>query len=229
MTSFASFFANTIRKRPMLFNGLTGGFLCASSDAVAQQLEQTDRTDLSNSTSTSATNLHHSTTTFDVRRFASAGLIGVFFGAGVYPAAYAKLDAVWCSSKGFRTILKKSIVEIATVGIFVNSVSLTSRGLCKGDKSLNQVLDHVVEELPTVTRNDFFVWLPYNLMAFSVIPAVIRPTTTLMMEASWQTYISLRAHDFGQAEKANETIQQEVVVPPAATILSTTTTNSRAK
>jgi hypothetical protein len=41
-----------------------------------------------------------------------------------------------------------------------------------------RMADHVVRELPIVTRNDVVVWLPYNLMAFSVIPPVLRPTTT---------------------------------------------------
>jgi len=42
-----------------------------------------------------------------------------------------------------------------------------------------------------VTKNDFVVWMPYNLLAFSIIPAVLRPTTTAAMEASWQTYITV--------------------------------------
>lgn len=109
--------------------------------------------------------------------------------------AYARLDAMWVGTK-FATVLKKSLVEIASVGIFVNSISMTTRGILRGDQDSTSVLQHVSKELPDVTRNDFFVWLPYNMLAFSVIPAVLRPTTTAAMEASWQTYISLRAHDF---------------------------------
>ena len=58
------------------------------------------------------------------------------------------------------------------------------------------VFGHVWDVLPRVTLNDCRVWLPYNLLAFALIPAFIRPTTTAMMEASWQTYISLRSHDY---------------------------------
>jgi hypothetical protein len=104
-----------------------------------------------------------------------------FFGGLVYPTAYATLDLIWVGTK-FSTVLKKSLVEIATVGIFVNSISMTSRGLLRGDKDHKEVVQHVANELPTVTRNDCLVWLPYIMLAFSV---VLRPTmTTSVMEAS---------------------------------------------
>ena len=73
---------------------------------------------------------------------------------------------------------------------------MTSRGLCRGDKEANIVAIHVAHELPTVTKNDFLVWFPYNCLAFSIIPQFIRPFSTLVMEASWQGYISFRSHDF---------------------------------
>ena len=122
-------------------------------------------------------------------------MIGIFFGGLVYPWAYAKLDKIWVGSS-FSTVVQKSLVEIGTVGIFVNSISMSCRGLLRGDKESAEVFQHVAKELPVVTRNDFFVWFPYNLLAFSTIPAFLRPTTTAMMEASWQTYISFKAHDF---------------------------------
>ena len=188
------------RQRPLLFNGITGGVLCATSDAIAQQIEDANERTIESSGASEKDAAHVLTNsirlpTLDIARVASAGIIGMFFGGLVYPKAYAKLDAIWVGTK-FSAVLQKSIVEIATVGIFVNSISMASRGFFRGDKKYDEVAQHVVIELPTVTRNDVLVWLPYNLVAFSFIPAVLRPTTTAMMEASWQTYISLRAHDF---------------------------------
>jgi protein Mpv17 len=165
-----------ITQNPLLFNGLTGGTLCAISDAGAQQIEG------------------NGANSFNVRRFVVAGVLGVFFGGIVYPNAYAFLDARF-HAKNFQTLLTKSVIEIGTVGIFVNTVSMTSRGLLVGHEG-KDVVNHVAHEMPKVTLNDVKVWLPYNLLAFSLIPAVFRPTTTAMMEASWQTYISLVSNDY---------------------------------
>ena len=55
---------------------------------------------------------------------------------------------------------------------------------------------HVWNEMFEVTVNDARVWLPYNLVAFSVIPSYLRPITTAMMESGWQTYISLKSNDY---------------------------------
>ena len=94
------------------------------------------------------------------------------------------------------------------MGIFVNTVSMACRGFLVGRES-NHVIQHVRDEIPTVTLNDARVWLPYNMLAFSVIPAVIRPTTTLMMEAAWQTYISLVSNDY-EHESAASTVTSAV-------------------
>jgi hypothetical protein len=46
------------------------------------------------------------------------------------------------------------------------------------------------------------VWLPYIMLAFSV---VLRPTmTTSVMEASWQTYISIRSPMTTMIKEINE-------------------------
>jgi hypothetical protein len=198
-----------IRQRPLLFNGITGGVLCGTSDAIAQQFEQPQPPPQQRSQHHNASFIENEeerpylapsplavvASRLDWLRFASAAVIGVFFGGLVYPQAYATLDAIWVGTS-FFTVVKKSVVEIATVGIFVNTISMTSRGVLRGDKEPEQVVHHVAKELPTVTKNDCLVWLPYNLLAFSVVPPVLRPTTTAMMEASWQTYISLRSHDY---------------------------------
>lgn len=75
------------------------------------------------------------------------------------------------------------------------------------------MVQHITQQLPTVTKNDIFVWLPYNMMAFSIIPAALRPTTTAALEASWQIYISLRSHDYEQSK-------HDAVVLPAKTSLT---------
>ena len=174
---------SAVRQRPTLFNGVTGGSLFAGSDAIAQEMEH-------NGLASS----HANGDSFNNRRFVSTMAIGVIIGGFVYPGAYKRLDRIW-PGKDWSTVLKKSLVEICTVGIFVNSISMISRGIMVG-RDTNHVAQHALDELPDVTKNDFCVWLPYNLVAFSVIPFYIRPTTTSLMEASWQTYISVRSHDY---------------------------------
>jgi hypothetical protein len=134
---------------------------------------------------------------FDYQRCISAGLIGVLVSGFVYPFAYARLDAM-LPGVTVRSVLTKSLMEIATVGIFVNSVSMGSRGLLVGHQGTD-VASHVAREMPTVTMNDFRVWFPYNLVAFSLIPVYIRPATTSIMEAGWQTYISLCSHSYDKS------------------------------
>ncbi len=198
----------SLKRNPIVLNVVTGGLLCASSDVLAQHLEHDNpnpprNPSCENSPSQGESSkqqplLASSMTSFiriDWLRVASAGLIGSFFGGFVYPMAYAKLDSIWVGTH-FSAVVKKALVEIATVGIFVNSISMTTRGVLRGDKDASSVFQHVSRELPVITKNDFFVWMPYNMLAFSIIPAFLRPTTTAAMEASWQTYISLRAHDF---------------------------------
>lgn len=180
---------SAVRQRPTLFNGVTGGSLFAGSDAIAQEMEQKGL----------AVKHDDEDSSFNNRRFLSTIVIGVFIGGFVYPGAYKRLDRLW-PKKDWGTVLKKSLVEICTVGIFVNSISMISRGLMVG-RETNHVAQHAFDELPDVTKNDFCVWLPYNLVAFSVIPSFIRPTTTALMEASWQTYISLRSHDYVPVSK----------------------------
>jgi hypothetical protein len=181
--------------------------LFAGSDAFAQNIEtrnkelhrssddDNDREEEKNMDK----QLQHSF--LDHHRVLSAGIMGIFFGGVVYPFAYARLDALWAGVH-FSSVLKRSLLEIATVGIFVNSVSMCARGITsKGHDKLDEVSNHVVREMPVVTLNDARVWLPYNLLAFSVIPIHVRPATTSLMEAMWQTYISLRSHDYHQSIK----------------------------
>lgn len=183
MNSLISSVITAIRQRPTLFNGVTGGGLFAGSDAMAQELE-----------SKGLATTHDSSESFNNRRFLSTIAIGIFIGGFIYPSAYKRLDKLW-PGKDWLTIMKKSVVEIFSVGIFVNSISMISRGLMVG-RDTKHVAQHALDELPEVTKNDFFVWFPYNLVAFSVIPFYVRPTTTALMEASWQTYISNRSHDY---------------------------------
>lgn len=184
MRAFFAAWLRAIQKNPVAFNSLTGCGLCVSSDLVAQYLEgnqnQNNNTEM--------------TTAFRIRRALSAGAIGAFFGGFVYPAAYARIDAMWKGTH-VSAVLQKSVFEIATVGIFVNSVSMTSRGLLVG-RTTEDVQTHLREEMPAVTLNDAKVWLPYNFLAFMWIPAPIRPTATLFMEAGWQTYISLMSNNY---------------------------------
>lgn len=177
--SYSSRWISALKARPDLLNSLTGCLLFAGSDGFAQVLEGKGK---------------EGGEEFSHHRFLTSGVLGVFFGGYVYPRAYARLDHIWPGSS-WRQVIKKSLVEIATVGIFVNSISIAARGMLVG-RSTQDVLPHVADEMPHVTINDFRVWFPYNLVAFGFIPPLIRPSTTALMEASWQTYISIRSHAY---------------------------------
>ena len=77
------------------------------------------------------------------------------------------LDSIWIGTS-IKTLLKKSLVEIFTVGIFVNSTSMISRGVCQGDKTLLEILQHVQLELPTVTQNDICRVYRYVMEKFAI-------------------------------------------------------------
>mmetsp|Transcript_34154 Transcript_34154/g.72777 ORF Transcript_34154/g.72777 Transcript_34154/m.72777 type:complete len:237 (-) Transcript_34154:91-801(-) len=195
-----------IKRRPALTHGVVGFTLFGASDAFAQGIEasslQEDKSShpLSNkateedSSSSLLSNITFSENHFDMIRFLSAGVIGAFFGGYVYPFAYKHLDLLWEGS-GFISIAKKSLLEVFTVGIFANSVSMGARGVLVG-KNITEVLSHVKEEMPAITLNDLRVWFPYNMVAFGLIPIAVRPATTSLMEALWQTYISLRSNNY---------------------------------
>ena len=196
---------NQIQRRPALAHGIVGFTLFGASDAFAQQIEgsvkqgdtMTSRT--GNKASKEETPANHSCITlnmdhFDMIRFLSAGTIGAFFGGCVYPFAYRRLDILW-KGKDAVSIAKKSLIEVFTVGIFANSVSMGARGLLTG-KNPRDVCIHVWDEMRDVTLNDLRVWFPYNMFAFGIIPISIRPATTSLMEAGWQTYISLRSNAY---------------------------------
>jgi hypothetical protein len=217
--NFVATWLGFLTKRPVVFNSLTGSTLCASSDVSAQYYETTisTRTHPSPDDNQEASSIG---STIHVRRVLSAGLIGAFFGGCVYPVAYARLDALF-PGKRWTVILQKSIVEIATVGIFVNSVSMMSRGLLIG-REPQQVAHHVCQEMPIVTWNDARVWLPYNCIAFSMIPIAIRPTTTLCMEAGWQAYISLMSHNYHGGSLDNHENKDDVETMVGGAIVATT-------
>lgn len=179
-----------LQRRPLLLNGLSGCLLFLSSDALAQRLERKGLVD----TRSSGPGGTDTDTWLDGRRFAVAGLMGMFISGAVYPRAYHLLDQRW-PARSFSHVLTKSVVEITTVGLFVNACSIFARGMLVGRTS-HEVVPHLLEEIPDVTCNDVALCLPYNLLAFSIIPASIRPTTTALVEAVWQTYISLRSNDY---------------------------------
>ncbi len=168
-----------IQRRPALAHGVVGFGLFGASDALAQRIESTQRENRtgkeSSSSSSSLSLVAFSLEDFDTKRILAAGIIGAFFGGGVYPFAYKHLDRLW-KGNDLLSIAKKSLVEVFTVGVFANSVSMATRGVLVG-KDPHQVIDHVKKEMPEVTLNDLGVWFPYNMIAFGVIPPIIRPTT----------------------------------------------------
>ena len=180
-----------IKRNPTLRNCLVGFTLFGGSDILAQEIELSKKRSRSRS---SKIPRQFSFDEIDLQRCMASSVIGVGFAGYVYPFAYKQLDQIW-AGKDLASVVKKSIVEICTVGIFVNSVSIAARGMLAGH-NMTEVKSHVVDEMPIVFLNDARVWFPYNMVAFSLIPAHIRPTTTALMEAVWQTYISVRSNDY---------------------------------
>ena len=171
---------------PFVRNATGASLLFVAADGVAQYMEQRNSGKGQNS---------RGYEWWDPWRGTGAAILGVILGGGVYPAAYARLDHL-LPGRSWRTLLIKSAVEIVTVGITVNTASLLGRATWQGTHSWQAVGDHVRTEIPHVTLMDAQVWFPYNMLAFGFIPIQIRPLTTACVEASWQTWISLRAHDF---------------------------------
>lgn len=195
-----------IQRRPALAHGIIGFALFGASDAFAQEMEaSSSHLQANEETAAALATSPTSRVSFDMVRFLSAGAIGAFFGGHVYPFAYKRLDMLW-EGTGLLTIAKKSLVEVFTVGIFANSVSMGARGLLMGKKP-TEVLSHVKDEMPSVTLNDFRVWFPYNLVAFGLIPISIRPATTSLMECLWQTYISLRSNDYEHGQECRSSVE----------------------
>ena len=187
--------------KPFWRNAGTAALLFVGADAVAQFVEQESRTTKHDDTTTTTTYTAEPPS-LDQWRCAGAVLLGVILGGGVYPTAYQQLERV-LPGRSWRTVVLKSAVEIVTVGITVNTASLVGRAAWQGTHGAAQVVEHVATEIPRVTLMDARVWFPYNCVAFACIPMHVRPLTTAGMEAAWQTYISLRAHDFQQQEETS--------------------------
>jgi hypothetical protein len=185
-----------VQKNPILFNAATSLALCTGADIVAQRIEGPNKK-------------------WDMKRLVVAGLIGMIFGGFIYPSAYTMLDAKWVG-KDFASVLTKSVIDCATVGMLGNAVTMTCHGFSSGRKRL-AVLQHVIHEMPRVTLHDTYVWLPYNMLVFTVIPPLIRPATTSLVEASWQTYISMRSNDYESRAATAVVSHGSVSKPPSVT------------
>eukprot|EP00980_Cylindrotheca_fusiformis_P025011 scaffold12894_cov120-Cylindrotheca_fusiformis.AAC.6 len=135
----------------------------------------------------------------DFRRFFSAAVTGACFGGAIYPFAYRRLDGI-VQGTNLIAVCKKSVLEIFTLGVFANAVSMTSRGILKG-RDPRDVLSHVTKQIPKVTLHDFGVWFPYNMFLFGLVPISARPAATSLMDTCWQTYISLQSNDYDNDNK----------------------------
>ena len=177
------------RYRQFLVHGGAAAVLFVSADAAAQYMEQ----------QRCVPEKQLKDFQLDQWRCLGATWLGIGLGGAVYPTAYAALDRL-LPGRSWRTIVLKSAVEILTVGIAVNTASLLGRASWQGTHTWSVIAGHVQREIPLVTLTDAHVWFPYNLLAFGLIPIHIRPLTTACMEAGWQTYISWRAHDYGESD-----------------------------
>eukprot|EP00522_Entomoneis_paludosa_P009110 CAMPEP_0172458694 /NCGR_PEP_ID=MMETSP1065-20121228/28809_1 /TAXON_ID=265537 /ORGANISM="Amphiprora paludosa, Strain CCMP125" /LENGTH=239 /DNA_ID=CAMNT_0013213073 /DNA_START=51 /DNA_END=770 /DNA_ORIENTATION=+ len=220
------------RPRNIFYNSLAGCILFGISDALAQEVEHRQGAENEEDGRSSAKEwrapaqrqLTSSSTDaiwtigddFDQTRFVTAAGMGVFLTGFLYPAAYARLDALFVG-KHWQAVIKKSVTEVATVGIFVNSISMFGRGYLTGRHTPQECVTHLRKELPMVTFNDARLWIPYNCLAFGFIPIHIRPVTTSFMEAAWQTYISLRSNNYNQH---SELSQSSVIQSPIQVSMS---------
>ncbi len=139
-----------IQRKPFLAHGIVGFVLFGASDAFAQQIEasvkQGDK--MTNRIGKKASNedtlaqpsfITFSMDHFDVIRFLSSGTVGAFFGGCVYPFAYKRLDLIW-KGKDVISIAKKSLLEVFTVGVFANSVSMCARGVLTGKNPIDVIV-----------------------------------------------------------------------------------------
>lgn len=197
--------ASLLRQRLVVFvrNASAAAVLFVGADAVAQYMENHHKNNNNRHKDGNDNTNDRAPFVLDQRRSTGAMALGVILGGAVYPTAYAQLDAL-LPGQSWRVILLKSAVEIVTVGILVNTASLCGRcwwwqrgggGGGTTTHTWTTVQQHVWTEIPRVTAMDARVWFPYNVLAFGWIPIHVRPLTTVCMEAGWQTYISLRAHD----------------------------------
>ena len=188
-----------IQARPdLVTNGMVGGILFGSSDMLAQWIEHRKKSPVGQEKGKKGSiisKVNH----FDVRRCSSAGILGACLSCGLYPAGYGAIDRLW-KKQDLVSLVQKSVVEIFTVGLCANSISMLVRGMIppkgqsKPSRSLIQVLTHIKDELPEITKHDFSLWFPYNMAAFGLVPPHVRPITTALVDAVWQTYMSLRSN-----------------------------------
>ena len=151
-----------LREWPYTLNTLQGAALGAVGDLVAQRLER------------------GSGLTVDWRQFASATAISGLQSGIFVPFFYGKLDVLFPGT-GASAVVCKTASDIVVQGVGTNATALAARGASA---------EEVLKAMPEVLRDDCIVWLPYNLLAFRLIPLHIRPTTTAVMTLFWNTYLS---------------------------------------
>lgn len=157
-------YGEALRDFPLAMNGVQGAVLGAAGDVLAQTIEHAPCTSAS--------------------RAARAGAIGGFWSSTLVPAVYRLLDGAFPGTSA-RAVICKSFTDIAILGVFGNAASLTLRGT---------PIDEVAVAMPGVLVNECYIWLPYNLFAFRLVPSHIRPTTTALLTFGWNTYMSWTAH-----------------------------------
>mmetsp|Transcript_5985 Transcript_5985/g.19964 ORF Transcript_5985/g.19964 Transcript_5985/m.19964 type:complete len:198 (-) Transcript_5985:43-636(-) len=183
----------SLRRRPQLLHGFIGGTLGACGDAIAQTIERRRPGTAGAATAGEATAQPAlELSSMDVRRAAGAAALGAFFSGLVYPRVYAVLDARWPGTTA-RAVCSKTAADIALLGTVGNSFSIGCR-LRIGGEQLPEVLVALRDTMPAVLLNELRVWLPYNLLAFRLVPTPVRPATTSLVTLCWQVYISWTAH-----------------------------------
>ena len=72
----------------------------------------------------------------------------------------------------------------------LNPASAQPHSQPNAQPSPGESVAEVRRDMPQVLLHDCYVWLPYDLLAFRMIPTHIRPTTTALMTLGWNTYLS---------------------------------------
>mmetsp|Transcript_16226 Transcript_16226/g.51768 ORF Transcript_16226/g.51768 Transcript_16226/m.51768 type:complete len:205 (-) Transcript_16226:197-811(-) len=199
MHRIAAVWLSALQRRPRLVNGVQGGFLGGTGDAIAQRLERRADTEPAR---------------VDARRLAGASALGVLFSGFIYPPLYALLEGLWPGT-AFRAVAAKACSDVLLLGIFGNATSISGRLLLAG-RAPSEVTRSVRETMPSVLVNEVRVWLPYNLLAFRFVPTAVRPTTTAFLSLLWQVYISWTAHASSRPAVLSRAPTQETVLAPAA-------------
>lgn len=159
-------YGRLLRTHPILTNVAQGCALGAAGDVAAQRLQRDGKAS--------------EPWTLDRWHCCTAAAFGGVMSGLVVPVFYARLDVVWPGTAS-GAVAAKSVADVLFQGGLGNALALAARGTPAAE---------VAVAMPEVFMSDCCVWMPYNLVAFRLIPLHVRPTTTAWLTLCWNTYLS---------------------------------------